>query len=312
VLPDTIVPEIQRSNLAGSILQLKSLGIENIMTFDWLAAPSAEAVIRGLETLHALGTLGDDARLTDPLGIQVSELPLDPVLGRILLAGGEMGCAAEVATIVAMLSVQSVWWLGGGEKRAQQHAKAKFAVSQGDLLTYLNVWKAWEDSGRDKKWAVKHFVNHRSMLRAADIRRQLGAHLHRLRISSSSGGGGNDMVDTIQKALTCGLFINAARLLSDDEVVHHYGSTSLSDDRYSGGVYHLIRRTPPPPSAAAIKTLERLCMHPSSVLYKCRPQWVCFYNAQQSDDGWYEMHDVVAIQSEWLTQLAPHMYTSTR
>lgn len=57
------------------------------------------------------------------------------------------------------------------------YAGRRFAVGEGDLVTYLNVWKAWQDSGRDRKWAARNFVNHRTMLRAADIRSQLCHHL---------------------------------------------------------------------------------------------------------------------------------------
>lgn len=61
-LPDSTSPEIQRCELASTVLQLKALGIDNIMKFDWLAPPPAETMIRALELLHALGALGEDAR----------------------------------------------------------------------------------------------------------------------------------------------------------------------------------------------------------------------------------------------------------
>lgn len=61
-LPDSSVPEMQRCELASTVLQLKAMGIDNIMKFDWLAPPPAETMIRALELLHALGALGADAR----------------------------------------------------------------------------------------------------------------------------------------------------------------------------------------------------------------------------------------------------------
>lgn len=61
-LPETTVPEMQRSSLAGVVLQLKALGVDNLMAFEWLAPPPAEALVRALELLHALGAIGDDAR----------------------------------------------------------------------------------------------------------------------------------------------------------------------------------------------------------------------------------------------------------
>ncbi|KAL4435416.1 hypothetical protein ABPG77_006178 [Micractinium sp. CCAP 211/92] len=299
-LPATTVPEMQRSDLSGAVLQLKSLGIDNIMTFEWLAPPPAETMIRALETLHALGALDMDARLARPIGTQMADLPLDPPLARMLLAASEMGCTAEVLTVVAMLSVQSVWAPGG--KREVDEAKARFAVAEGDLIAYLNVWRAWEQSGRSKKWAVAHRVMHRSMLRAADIREQLQAHLRRLGLRQGSALEGTSLLDhaealtTVRKALAAGMFINAAKLT--DEL-----TVKLSDQLDTGAsVYRLVR------SAGGDAAAAKLRIHHSSVLFRCRPQWVLFYAAEQNDSGWYEMRDVLAIESAWLTELAPHMY----
>jgi len=66
-LPDSSVPEMQRCELASTLLQLKAMGIDNVMKFDWLAPPPAETMIRALELLHALGALGDDARYVHSL-----------------------------------------------------------------------------------------------------------------------------------------------------------------------------------------------------------------------------------------------------
>lgn len=290
LLPKELVPEIQRSNLAGSLLQLKSLGIDNVMHFDWLASPPAETVVRGLETLHALGALGNDVALTHPIGVQMSELPLEPVLGRMILSGAVQGCASEVATVVAMLSVHSIWW-SGGNRKALFACQAKFSVAEGDVITYLNVWRGWEESKRSKKWAVENHVNHRTLLRVADIRRQLGSYLGRMGCSVMSTGA-KDIL-TVRKALASGMFINAARLT--DEI-------TLDDNNNTINVYRLVR------SAGGAAAHARLKIHPSSVLYRCRPKWVCFYTAQQNESGWYEMQDVLTIEPEWLTEVAPHMY----
>ncbi|KAK9092798.1 hypothetical protein Syun_027709 [Stephania yunnanensis] len=70
------IPEMQRSSLVSSVILLKALGIDNILGFDWLASPAPEAMIRALEVLYALGVLDEDAKLTSPIGFQVSEIPL--------------------------------------------------------------------------------------------------------------------------------------------------------------------------------------------------------------------------------------------
>jgi len=67
---------MQRSNLVSCVIQLKALGIDNILGFDWPASPSPEAMIRALEVLFSLGILDEDAKLTVPIGFQVAEIPL--------------------------------------------------------------------------------------------------------------------------------------------------------------------------------------------------------------------------------------------
>jgi ATP-dependent RNA helicase DDX35 len=305
-LQDVEVPEMQRSSLAGTVLQLKSLGIDNMMTFHWLAPPPAEAMVRALETLHALGGIGNDAKLTNPLGVRMAELPLEPPLAKALLAGAEAGCAEEVATIVAMLSVQSVW-APHGDRRVVDAAKARFAVGQGDLLTYLNVWQGWEDNGRNKKWSYTNFVSHRSMLRVADVRNQLLSHLRRnglpVRGPALVPGMGveakTQVLQRLLKSLTAGLFINAARLTEEMNV------NVANPDDTGVGVYRLVRGGAGSPAASV-----KLRIHPSSILFRCKPRWVCFVSAQQTDSGWYEMQEVVAIESEWLAEVAPHYFAT--
>lgn len=71
-----INPKINYLTLFSGYFQLKALGIDNILGFDWPASPSTEAMIRALEILYSLRVLDDDAKLTSPTGFQVAEIPL--------------------------------------------------------------------------------------------------------------------------------------------------------------------------------------------------------------------------------------------
>ena len=73
------------------MLQIKAMGIDNIMNFEWISPPLPN-MIKALELLYALRALDDDAKLTNPLGIHLAELPVEPQLGKMLLVSGEMGC----------------------------------------------------------------------------------------------------------------------------------------------------------------------------------------------------------------------------
>ena len=108
------VPEIQRSSLVGMVLQLKALGIENVLRFDFMTSPPAEMMSKALELLYSLKALDDFGRLTIPLGMRLAEFPLDPFLGKILLDSEGFGCSHEMLTIAAMVSVQVGWAMESG------------------------------------------------------------------------------------------------------------------------------------------------------------------------------------------------------
>ncbi|RVW29663.1 putative pre-mRNA-splicing factor ATP-dependent RNA helicase DEAH9 [Vitis vinifera] len=120
------IPEMQRSNLVS----FEALGIDNILGFDWPASPSPEAMIRALEVLYSLGVLDDDAKLTSPLGFQVAEIPLDPMISKTILSSNQLGCSEEIITIAAILSVQSIWVSARGAQRELDEAKMRFAAAE--------------------------------------------------------------------------------------------------------------------------------------------------------------------------------------
>ncbi|KAF5474488.1 hypothetical protein F2P56_006383 [Juglans regia] len=157
------IPEMQRSNLVSCVIQLKALGIDNILGFDWPASPSPEAMIRALEILYSLGILDDDAKLTSPAGFQVAEIPLEPMISKMILSSNELGCSEEILTIAAVLSVQSIWVYGRGVHRELDEAKLRFAAAEGDHVTFLNVYKGFLQSGKSSQWCHKNHVNYHAM-----------------------------------------------------------------------------------------------------------------------------------------------------
>ena len=103
------VPDIQKSNLLSTILQLKALGIDDVMQFDWITPPLAESMVRALEVLYALGVMDTHAKLTSPLSYQVEKLLPDPMSTKVLLTATESGCGQEGLAITAVTSVQTIW-----------------------------------------------------------------------------------------------------------------------------------------------------------------------------------------------------------
>lgn len=282
-LPDATVPEIQRSNLAPVILQLKALGIDNIARFDFLSPPPAELVIRGLEHLYSLGALDSYAKLTRPLGTRMAELAVEPMMGKVLLSASSFNCLSEVLSIAAMTSLQgAVWFTHDGEKKAQESAKHKFAVEEGDHLTLLNVYQGFVTKGKkDSKWCRDNYLNFRSMTRAVSIRNQLRRYLERFGInvdeslSAPAQTGGPEKGEQIRRCLTTGYFAHAARMQAD-------------------GTFKTVNGTV-------------LHAHPSSLMFNRKADWVIFHEVMETGNKIY-IREVTKIEKGWLLEYAPEYY----
>ena len=222
--PDATVPEIQRSNLAPVMMQLKALGIDNIVRFDFLTPPPSDLVIRAFELLYSLGAVDDYAKLTKPLGMRMAELAVDPMMGKVLLTAHSFNCLSEILSIAAMVSLQgSVWVQGIGDKKSAESTRRKFAVEEGDHLTYLNVYQAFITKGKkDSKWCRDNLLNYRSLQRAVSVRGQLKRYLERFGIpteeslaSSQPQPDSSRRVERVQRCLTTGYFAHAAKMQPD-------------------------------------------------------------------------------------------------
>lgn len=108
MLPTT-VPEIQRTNLASTVLILKAMGINDLINFGFMDPPPVQTLVSALETLYNLEALDDEGLLTK-LGRLMAEFPLEPQLAKMMLTSVDLGCSEEIITVVSMLSVQNVFY----------------------------------------------------------------------------------------------------------------------------------------------------------------------------------------------------------
>jgi len=142
----TPIPDIQRQNLAHTILMLKAMGINDLLNFDFMDPPPQQTMITALENLYALSALDEEGLLTR-LGRKMADLPIEPPLAKMLIASVDLECSEEILTIVAMLSVGGSIFYRPKEKQAQADAKkAKFHQPEGDHLTLLTVYNGWAGS----------------------------------------------------------------------------------------------------------------------------------------------------------------------
>lgn len=284
-LDDATIPEIQRSNLAPMILQLKALGIDNIARFDFLTSPPAELILRALDLLYSLGALDDYAKLTKPLGERMAELALEPMLAKCILSAPAFGCVSEMLTICAMVSLQGTVWFSHDSKKAEETARRKFAADEGDHLTLLNVYQSFVTKGKkDPKWCQQHYLNFKSMSRAVSIRNQLRRYLERFGIDVSESSSSNDVLkvggrpkeESLRRCLTNGFFAYAARMQPD-------------------GTFRTVDET------------TVLHAHPSSLMFNRKADWVIFTEVMETGNKTF-IRDVTKIEKNWLLEYAPEFY----
>ncbi|XP_076180769.1 ATP-dependent RNA helicase pea isoform X2 [Ptiloglossa arizonensis] len=168
----TPVPEIQRTNLATTVLQLKTMGINDLLHFDFMDAPPVESLIMALESLHSLSALDNEGLLTR-LGRRMAEFPLEPNLSKMLIMSVHLQCSDEILTIVSMLSVQNVFYRPKDKQALADQKKAKFNQPEGDHLTLLAVYNSWRNNKFSNAWCYENFVQIRTLKRAQDVRKQL-------------------------------------------------------------------------------------------------------------------------------------------
>ena len=149
------LPEMQRCDLALAVLQIKALGIHNIVRFDFPSPPPSKNLLQAIECLYALRAVDEQSRLTANLGMKMAELPLHPTHGRALLLSLDYGCTQEILRIIASLQVKHVFLHPPNEKMRATKSHAKFACQEGDLITALNVIKAFEKQMNPQQFCDK-------------------------------------------------------------------------------------------------------------------------------------------------------------
>lgn len=273
-MQDNTYPEILRSNLGTVVLQLKKLGIDDLVHFDFMDPPAPETLMRALELLNYLAALDDDGNLTD-LGAVMAEFPLDPQLAKMLIASCNHNCSNEILSITAMLSVPQCFVRPNELKKAADDAKKRFAHLDGDHLTLLNVYHAFKQKNEDQSWCYDNFINYRSLKSADNVRQQLARIMDRFNLKrTSTDFNTSNYYFNIRKALVEGFFMQVAYL----EQTKHY---------------------------VTLKDNQIVQLHPSTCLGH-RPNWVMYNEFVLTTKNY--IRTVTDVKPEWLLTIAPQYY----
>lgn len=221
------IPEIKRSNLSTVVLQMKSMGINDILSFDFLDPPPKDTLENSLAFLQLLGALDMKHNITN-LGKQMSKFPLDPMYSLTLLRSIQNGCVQEILSILSMLSVESIFYSPSTQREESNIAKKRFTSQYGDHLTYLYVYKSYIENKGSKKFCENNFINQKNMKKVIDIRKQLTSYMKQLNYDVDISCG-KDIV-SVRKCLLSAGFLNIAMRkpqTREYKTLHHNVDTKI-------------------------------------------------------------------------------------
>lgn len=277
-LIDQSYPEILRSNLASTVLELKKLGIDDLVHFDLMDPPAPETMMRALEELNYLACIDDEGELT-ALGKLASEFPLDPALAVMLISSPEFYCSNEMLSLTALLSVPQLFVRPAAARKRADEMKQLFAHPDGDQLTMLNVYHAFKSPAAQenpKQWCHDHFLAYRALQQADNVRMQLKRIMEREEIElMSTSFEDKKYYENIRRALVAGFFMQIAKRES------------------SGKTY------------TTVKDNQSVLLHPSTVLGQ-DSEWVLYNEFVLTSKNY--IRTVTAVKPEWLLDIAPNYY----
>nr|WP_275949332.1 ATP-dependent RNA helicase HrpA [Nevskia ramosa] len=273
-------PEILRSNLAGVILQMATLGLGDVEDFPWLDAPDGRHIADGYRLLQTLGALDDDKRIT-PLGRELGRLPLDPRIARIAQAGRGTAYREHVWVLAAALSVQDPHDVPPDQQNAARLKHGEWRHAKSDYFTLLNLWARYQQwsanaSNRQlRKLCKEHFVSYLRMEEWESVYKQI--------------------VDMLGKQ-------DADKPKTEQPLDKLY--TDIHKCLLAGLIDHIGQKMPEKPEFNGPRG-RRFKVFPGSVLSKKPPLWMMSAQLAQTSQLFARVN--AEIQPEWLADVAPHL-----
>ena len=318
------VPEIQRTNLGNVVLLLKSLGIDDLLTFDFMDPPPQDNLLNSMYQLWCLGAIDNTATLTK-LGRKMVEFPLDPTLAKMLIFSEELHCVDDVATVVSALSMPTIFYRPKEREEESDAAREKFFAPESDHLTLLNVYIQWRKNNYRTDWCTKHFIHGKAMKKVKEVRTQILDICTQLRMRVETCGHDWDQVRdlpisppsmTFSDLLPCGHDWDQVRDLPISPP-----SMTFSDLLPCGHDWDQVRKAVCSAyfqNAGRMKTVAEYTnmrngmpchLHPSSALFGMgvQPEYIVYHELVMTSKEY--MQCVTAVDPEWLPELGPMFFS---
>lgn len=263
-------PEILRSSLASVILRMKSLHLSAIESFPFIEPPPGRAIADGYQLLNELGAVDDENALT-PLGRELARLPLDPRVGRMILAARDQQALREVLVIASALSVQDPRERPVDAQEQADQAHRRFADERSEFLQWLRIWARFEEAVAHKKSnrqlvdaCRQHFLSHLRLREWRDVHSQL------LTVVREHGWRLNEADATFEQihlSLLTGLLGNIGFKAEDEP--HYLGARGIKFHLWPGSA--LVKKAGRWVMAAELVETSRLY---ARCIAKIEPEWI--------------------------------------
>ena len=266
--PEFTDAEILRTNLASVILQMHDLTLGPVEEFPFIDAPDSRFVNDGVKLLQELGGLNNRGKLT-PLGKQLARLPVDPRIGRMVVAANEWHALNEVLLIASALTIQDPRERPQDKQQAADQQHLLWREKDSDFLSLVNLWQDYEHQRQQltqnklRNWCSKHFVSYLRMREWREVHRQL------LLMCQQMGFKTNVELasyEAVHRALLTGLL---GHIGHKDEEGQFAGPRQRKFLLFPGSA--LAKKPPPWVMAAELVETSRLF---ARCVAKIEPQWV--------------------------------------
>ena len=282
--PEFTEPEILRTNLASVILQMQGLKLGEVSHFPFIDPPDSRLVNDGYRLLEELNAV-DRKRQISPLGFDLVKLPLDPRIGRMIIAAKQYHCLREMLIIASGMSVQEPWQRPHDRQGAADESLRKFQGEDSDFLTYVNIWQESEkqkeelSNNRYRRWLLERFLSYLRMREWQDVYRQLKQVCHELGWQENTEPA---RYEEIHKAILAGLLSHVAM---KDELKGYTAARNRTVQIFPGSACN--QRKPKWIVAAEIVETQKVY---ARTVARIEPQWVEEVGADQLKKTWFEPH----------------------
>jgi ATP-dependent helicase HrpA len=271
-------PEIKRTGLAGVILRMKALDLGEVEDFAFLDPPPPRSLAEGRRVLEELGAIGPRQELT-PIGERLARLPVDPRIGRMILAGADYGCLKDVLVVAAALNVQDPRERPRDAQQQADELHRRFRDERSDFVGLLRLWAFIRDAETKgtsflRRACKENFLSFPRIREWLDVHRQLEDIVRDLRLAEPGPSPANKSDDALHLAVLTGI------------------PSKVGQWNAEARVYVGAKQT-------------RFSIHPSSALARKPPAWIMAFELVETTQLFARM--AAKVEPEWLLKAAPHL-----